>query len=441
MASLKSSGWAALGLMLVAVVAFYALLGKYQRNVPIMDDYHAVIEFALVMRQLPSVGSKLLWIVVAQHNDYKLILLHIMVATQWALTGRVSLQWIIVVGNVLVLGMLWLYWRHSFAQESDLSRRLVLFVPVPYLLMQLNWVENLDWAINDVQTVGVLFFSMACLHFLLRDERGSFWAACVCGVLACFSSANGFLLGLLGLVVLTQRRRWAQMVVWAGAFAVAAEMYRYRYVPFGVTRQLQGATVAAKAVFFLSLTGSAVENMSRFPVKGSAIALGALVVATFVAACWRRYDRSNAFAMYMAVWALLSCVLITQGRSGFGITLSLTGRYKIYSDILLVFCYVYVAERLAAKAVRGKRLLYAAALASTVLLCAGSDYFGKKFLANRQRRVAEGVNEFEADPARNPPMIGLTDQPIPQAEPQHDRVVLNEAIASGVYRLPPKAQR
>jgi hypothetical protein len=438
---LKARGWAAAGLLLLPVAAFYALLAKYQRNVPIMDDYHAVIEFTLVMRRLPSVGSKLLWIVVAQHNDYKLILLHMLVAAQWAVTGRVSLEWIIVLGNVLVLGMLWLFWRHSFAQERDVSQRLLLFVPVAYLLMQLNWVENLDWAINDVQTVGVLFFAMACLHFLLQEGSGSFGAACACGVLACFSSANGFLLVVLGLPLLWHRRQWAQMAVWVAGFAAALGMYAYRYEPFGVTRQLQGATVAAKGVFLLSLMGSAVENMSRFPVKGSAIVLGALVLATFVAACWRRYDRSNAFAVYVAVWVLLSCALVTQGRSGSGITLSLTGRYKVYSDMLLVFCYVFVAERLAAKAVRGRRMLYAAAVAATLLLCAGSDYFGRKFLANRQRRVAEGVNEFEADPTRNPPMIGLTDQPIPQAEPQHDRVVLNEAIATGVYRLPPKPQR
>jgi uncharacterized membrane protein len=364
-----------------------------------------------------------------------------MVAAQWAMTGQVSFRWIIVLGNLLVLGMLWLYWRHSFEQESDLPQRLLLFVPVAYLLMQLNWVENLDWAINDVQTVGVLFFSMACLHFVLQDGRRRFAAACVCGVLACLSSANGFLLLVLGLPVLWQRRRWGQMALWVAVFAAALWMYVYRYVPFGVTQQLQGATLAAKAVFFLSLMGSAVENMSRFPVKGSAIVLGLLVLATFTAACWKRYDRSNAFAIVTAVWVLLSCALVTQGRSGFGITLSLTGRYKIYSDMLLVFCYVFAAERLAVKAVRGKRLLYVAALAVTVLLCAGSDYFGKKFLANRQRRVADGLNEFEADPAHNPPMISLTDQPIPQAEPQHDRVVLNEAIAAGVYRLPPKAKR
>ena len=40
------------------------------------DDFQAVIEFALIFRQLPSLGSKLLFIIVAQHDEYKLIYLH-----------------------------------------------------------------------------------------------------------------------------------------------------------------------------------------------------------------------------------------------------------------------------------------------------------------------------------------------------------------------------
>jgi hypothetical protein len=446
---LNATAIAALCLALLPIAVFYVLLWHSMRNVPIIDDYHAIMEFALTLKQLPTLGQKLLWIVAAQHNDYKLILLHLIVAAQIALTGHISFSFLIATGNLLVLGILWLFWKHSFTGTSSLTsdiglaRRIVLFVPVSFLVMQLNWVENLDWALNDIQTIGVLFFSLACLHCLLREGRSSFALACVCAALSCFSSVNGFLLAPIGLLVLVPRRKWAQIAIWFATFALSLSMYLYHYVPFGVTKQLDGAPLWDKFVFLLSLLGAAVENMSRFPVKGAAIVLGVVMLTLVFIAARARYDRTNPFAAYTVLWVLLTCMLIAKGRSGFGITLSLMGRYKIYSDMLMVFCYVFAASSLqkASVAAVGKRVLYAAVLAFSALQCLGSDYFGYKFLLNRQRRVAAGINQYEADPSKNVPMVSLTDQPIPQEEPEHDRLILTRALQSGIYKLPPIAQR
>jgi len=90
---------------------------------------------------------------------------------------------------------------------------------------------------------------------------------------------------------------------------------------------------------------------------------------------------------------------------------------------------------------RSKRMLYAGVLGVSVLFAAGSDYFGYKFLLNRQERDAAGLDQYEADPSKNVPMVSLTDQPIPQAEPEHDRLVLTEALKSGIYALPPPGKR
>jgi hypothetical protein len=200
---------------------------------------------------------------------------------------------------------------------------------------------------------------------------------------------------------------------------------------------------STKPVFLLSLLGSAIENMSRFPIKGAAIVLGAAMLVLFVLSIRSRYYRTQPFLFYSTVWCLLTCLVVTQGRSGFGITLSLLGRYKIFSDLLMIYCYAYVVTLFdtdKTPATR-KQWLYAAVLATVVLFAAGSDYFGYKFLLNRQRRVAAGINQYEADPSKNVPMVSLTDQPIPQEEPEHDRLVLTQALQSGIYTLPPPSRR
>lgn len=434
---------AALGVALLPLVAFYSVLWHEMRNLPIIDDYHTIIEFDLVLRKLPSLGSKLLWIVIAQHNDYKLVLLHLLVAIQYALTGHVEFTVYMVTGNLMVLGILWLYWRHSFPEEASFLRRIVLFLPICYVLFQLNWVENLDWAITDLQTVPVLLFAMATVHFLIKPGQRSFVVACLCAVAGCGSSINGFLMAPVGLLILVPRRSWGRATVWTVTFAVCLAVYLYHYVPYAATVEGKGGKLATKALFFVSLSGGSLENMSRLPVKGAAIVLGAVLLGVFAHACWRRYDLQNPFAFYTVVWVLLTGLLITEGRTIGGITLSLTGRYKIYCNLLLIFAYVYTVSNLQKSSVtaRQKQWLYGLALSASALLCAGSDYFGYKFLVHRRLKVAEGLREFEADPAHNPPVISFTDQPIPQIEPQHDRVLLIEAAQTGVYRLPPPEKR
>lgn len=65
-------------------------------------------------------------------------------ALQYALTGHISFVFMIWLGNLLLLGVLWLMWQNFFKTEQRLARRLLLFAPVCYLFFQLNYVENLD---------------------------------------------------------------------------------------------------------------------------------------------------------------------------------------------------------------------------------------------------------------------------------------------------------
>jgi hypothetical protein len=212
---------AALCFALLPIAAFYALLWHCMRNVPIIDDYHAIIEFALTLKQLPGAGQKLLWIVAAQHNDYKFILLHVVVALQWLFTGHVNFWFLIVFGNLMQLGILWLCWKHYFAQERNLSRRILLFLPIVFLLMQLNGAENLDWAITDMEKIPAIFFSFAALHYLLKNTRNTFWLAWACALLAYFSSANGFMIAPIGIALLIPKRKWAELIIWTAGVLLA----------------------------------------------------------------------------------------------------------------------------------------------------------------------------------------------------------------------------
>jgi hypothetical protein len=430
-------------LALLPIAAFYLILFREMRNVPIIDDYPSILTFVVAFRLAPTWGQKLLLLITTQFHEYKLIFMNAVVALQVICLGHVNFSFFIVCGNLLVLGVLWLLWKHSFTAETDLARRVMLFVPVCFLLFQLNWTENLDWAICDLQTVPVLFFTLASLHLLLKPERRSFQWACLCALLGCFSSANAFLFAPIGFFLLLEKRRWKEIAAWITTFCVALALYLYKYTL--IVRSDHGTNVSLldKFLFYLSFLGGAVENMHRFPIKGGAIGIGLILLTAFCYSWRSGFRKANPFFFYMALWCLISGAMVAQERSGIGIILSLLSRYKVYCDFMLIYCYIYAVHRfdIVSLSPRRKRTFYYSALAAVIILAIVSDAAGYKFLANRQQRVELGLNEYTADPLKNVPMISENDQPIPQQEPEDDRILLNQAIALGVYKLPAPNER
>jgi hypothetical protein len=109
---------------------------------------------------------------------------------------------------------------------------------------------------------------------------------------------------------------------------------------------------------------------------------------------------------------------------------------------MLAFGYFTVAKFVEASslALPLKRMVYAVALAAIVLFSAASDLLGYKLLLKRNMRVAEGIADFSADPAHNVPMVSISgDKDVGEA-PLRARVILNESLAAGIYKLPPVAK-
>jgi len=430
----------ALTFALLPIVAFYAMLFREMRSVPMFDDYQAVVSFVLIFKQLPSLGSKLLFIVAAQHDEYKLIFEHAVIAAQYSLTGHISFGFLILLGNLLVLGIGWLLWKNYFSSEKDLTRRIILFLPICYLLFQLNYVENLDWAMCSLQTVPVLFFTLASLHLLLNDKKWAFPLACLCAWLGCLSSSNAFLIAPIGLFVIVPRRNWRRLAVWTAAFFLALAMYLYRYIR--ITRPAFNPHVSLyhKVGFYFSFLGASVENMHHFPIRNASVVLGVLMVAIFCRSIRTDFYRENPFAFYSTLWVLITAILVAQVRSGLGLDMSLAIRYKVYSDLMLIFCYAYTVSRvdILSTSLGLKRSFYCSSLVLIMLLTASSDFFGFKFLVKRQMRVEEGLNEYLASPSTNPPMISTTGEPILSSEPEFARTVLTQAIERDIYIMPEK---
>ncbi len=437
----RAASGAAFGLVVFPALLLYAALLHAAQPVPMSDDFLAILNFSLRWRAQPTAVAKLLEIITSQHNEYKLIVLHTCVAAELALTGQVHFGLLIWMGNLMPLGIAWLLWQHSFADDRNLARRLFLFAPIAWLLFQLNYAENFDWAMCGLQTMPVLLFSLAALHFLLRPTRPALGAACLCAVLGCFSSGNGFLMAPIGFALLLRARHWQAITPWVAAHALAFTAYLYRYRPFQPPDYNPHTDWLQKVQFFFSFLGAAAENMHHLPFRNLSVAVGVLVFVVVAIAGTRRSYREDPFFLCMAVWCLFTAAVVTQRRVGAGVALALTLRYKIYSDLLLIFCYSFLALQLSRSPTlspRRKHVYYMATMVFAVAFLSVSDVFGYRFLSVRQRSTQSALAGFEADPAHHVPEVSAIGVPIAGEEPELARRILVQCLAEGLYTLPPR---
>jgi hypothetical protein len=427
--------WGQVFLVLLPVVFAYGLMYSLVTNVPMIDDFWHIFSFAIAFVKMPTAGAKLHFLLTNQVGPYKLIFDHALVALQLVVFGRLNFPLMILLGNLTLVGIFAIYWKNIAPGGTGEAGRVLLVLPVSLLLFTLNYAETVDWAISGLQQPAVILFSLAAVHFVTRPGGSArdFALAWGAAVLACLTYANGLLVWPAGLLYLLLRdRRISRLALWCVGFAATAALYLYHY-QFGGHGQ---NSIASKLLFLAMFCGGGFENMHHRPVPYISAVIGVLVLGVVAHAVWTRFDRQNPFLFFAMIWVMLTAAVVSNERIVMGLALSLSSRYKIYCELLLIFCYGYLLERAARKTDGWGRRYLGVAIGASLLIFVGGNVAGGRFLAERRMRAETAMRGYLADPEKASPMF-LVDENLNPGEIETEdeaRRELNEAISMGIYR-------
>ena len=429
-----------LGIVAPLVVFWVACL-YFLSPLPVLDDYDAVLRYVNLLHQAPTPAARLGMVLFHQHNEYKPIWANAVIAAQYGLQGRVDCTVLSLLGDMQVMLLAWLLWKCFAPADVDRGRRMALFVPLALVVFQLNYAETLNWPMPGLQNVGVVTFALMAMWLVTRPERGSFAGACMAMVLSIASSSNGFLVYPIGLLLLGQQRRWLRMAPWTILLAVCASVYVTRYVrppPSTAKSALQpaGHTVA----FILSFLGSA-GGVALPVVRYGSVLLGIAIVAVVVIAAVKRYHRVNPAICGFALFLLITAPGVAVTRAWLGYDQSLSGRYKLYSDMLIACVYCFSLHAWAERPGFQQKRLHRWTLAAACLFFVIGTAFGLRAMRTRHRGLDEGIALYKASGGTQGPVLIPAGESTEQQAILSDmdarfRQTLREAIHEGVYRLP-----
>ena len=428
----------AICLILLPIISFYGILARHLLNIPYLDDYNGVLDFLEHFSSLPNALAKANYIVFTQHNEYKTVFANSIIALQYAISGHPSFVLLSWFGNVFVLALFYLMWTHFLVGEENTSRRLILFAPVAYLLFQLQYAETLNWSMPGLQNIPVLIFAFASITALSRNNHRSFLLGCVLMVACIASSGNGFALLPVGILMLFQRKAWKQIGLWTLVAGLCAAIYFYRYNFHSSQQDPNGSVLHSvyhlNPIFTLSLIGSALSF--HVPViRNISILVGVFIFILILSMVRRRFDKSNPVFFNFSVFLVLTAIGVSGIRSKFGIEASVAGRYKIYSDLFLVCCYVFMTESYL-RNLSIQRRFFQAALIASILFWAVFDRRGDRYLIERNSDLVAGVELYKTSKHQQGPMFFSSDEHLTRIVNSWARPIIEISEATGLYRFP-----
>jgi hypothetical protein len=379
------------------VVVFYVELLRECNDIPYWDDYDA-LDFLTQLSKLPTVSAKIGFLLSFQHNEYRLVFENLIFALQNKLSGHVSFMALALLGNGFALCMFYVLWRNFLPAEQNRNLRLQLFIPVAFVLFQLNYAETLNWSMAGLQNLTVIAFSLLCLHSLCKSSRTNFALACAACILAIASSGNGLILWPLGFLILLQTQRRTRATLWAALGLLITILYFHNYKISPAPQPLVATSSywsrIRYPVFTLSFLGSGV-GMDRFIFRFASLLLGlAICVAIYLMAS-RRYWKINPVLSSFVVFLVVTALGVSVIRSQTGYLGSFASRYRIYSDLLLICVYAFLCETVLEKGKRFRVAFTQSSVYLAILFCLYWDVNGSHYLHRRSVDNQHGVELYQ----------------------------------------------
>jgi hypothetical protein len=295
---------------------------------------------------------------------------------QFLLTGQVNIKWLVIIGDLSLIGVLWLF--YTYQKTARLS--LPALLAIGCLLFQLQTYEDtISWATCSLQHAPCIFFSLWSFHLALH--RRNLYASGGLALLALFTSANGLVTIAIWLFIALIMAKERRKVVPPAAILVALTLLHLATLTIHSGSVLTHVTsnIGPKFVLLLSFAGQ-LADPNLVPQYFS-ILLGILFVLPVpIAAMQSFFGRSRPVSALQwlcvaGICALLFVaflILFARGIDADAVGYKMD-RYKVYAAFFGAFALAFYDGYLPTSS--GAAVGRSVVAGLCVLFCLASFYF------------------------------------------------------------------
>lgn len=424
-------------------IYFYILAFRSLSSLPFLDDYDAPLAFLLRWKRERGL-QHLVEIVTWQHNEYREWFLNSLFGTQYLILGHVDIKAIAILGNLfvlLLLGILFLVWRRG---ESSRDFTLLAFVPVSWMLFQLQYASAMNVPMQSLQHFPAILFGMLACLLASMEGRPAFAGALCALFLTVASSGNGLFIIPVGSILFLQQKKYVRLTVWLATGAAICFLYfdgyNFHASQTHADHSLLSSFKHLSPAYGASFLGSIATATNPVP----AILLGSLLLVAFMFATRDRVFASNPALYYSALFFFVTALAVSGLRSDGGLTTALGSRYRINSTMIVILTYLYLMDKYRNRILRWKQPMATAVVCVAGVLLIGfnvaSDRAGSRYLVMRRAKLEAAILRWEHHEPPKINSIETGDDYTARSEMKgyyEPRVaILVDALKEGIYSLP-----
>ncbi len=423
----------------VAPILFFVYyVWQYTINIPFLDDNIYYTKAVVDVNKSQSF-SETFKIFMRQHTitEHKTPVSRIAAFLIYKITGKLNFFTFAQIGNLTLLGILFLFWR--FFRKH--AWNIVYFLPLPFLLFQMQTNENQFWMGCAWLYYPIGLWQMVTFYLLSYHKPRYFIFAMLSAIFVTFIFSNGMFVFLPATLILLYQKRYKDLGIMAMVAVVCLGVYFSSYSPspivppaFSISNILTG---------FVLMLGAYVDiqeyhNLSPF----TATAVGLIILGFLTyGGIWllNRYfkniqtENSSKISDILFIVSSMIALCLSAGAVAYsrytgehGFEEMFTSRYRFMS--ILLICLAYLFSLLLTKSTVRKVVL-AIFLPIVMFLYAYSYYFWHDYNVFYRERLAAAAFNFKF---HNSWVLF----PFDNDWTKQVDVVNIEAIKTGVYQLP-----
>ncbi len=356
-------------LPLAAVLTLFCFfLGYFAVNIPQGDDFDLILHFLTnYLNNAHTVYDK--WsLLTAQFVEHRLFYTRFVVLGQYLLTGNVSFYFIILIGNLSLVGILYIVYLQL--RRANLPIHFIL--PAAIIIFQPSYsFDGVLWPAATLAYNSVAFFAMLTIHLLSTSKPVNFWLAILSALLCTYTFGNGMLIWGVGLILLCLQKRWKETAFWTGFIVLIMGLYFSNYVHYQNRNNPLSHLLEYPlyiTINFLVFIGSALNWSEQWPKSLASddywsIITGILITCLYFVLLYRVLvtflqksldaeeilSRYRIFIVGVLTFIILTGLLLTTARVHRNDVLMHVNRYRIHSVVALVVSYLYLVPWLQSK--------------------------------------------------------------------------------------------
>ncbi|MBC7407084.1 MAG: hypothetical protein H7339_01730 [Arcicella sp.] len=348
---LKNTLWGFL--ILLPIALYFYFLSAYSLNIPKWDD-HALKAFILDFQNTKGFIPKIQTFF-KQHNEHRIAFDRVFTLIVFWIHGSIEYRWLMWVGNFTLLGVLLIFYKIFQKQKHSIA----FFIPIPFILFQLQLWENTFWGMAAMQNFGIIFFIFGLIYLISSPKRVYFYIALLFAFFVTYTSGNGITAFPICLVLLILQRRFKDSIIFGGVAILLVFLYFYHYQMPTNNPSTDGIGVGEIIFGFFSFLGSVFDLLpySSGRIKFTIILGVILFIISSLIAIYlifnskllfkqRNLNQPELFILGSFMFLIGTAIVVTYTRISYGGVGLLTSRYKIYSILLLITLYLAIISKL-----------------------------------------------------------------------------------------------